>query len=346
MSKLEKVEVGGRVRRGSEGNLEDLWKRKREALGEGGGEEQWMFKAGKKVQRSPQESPKGRHEREEGSERREERGGEEWREELRKVGREMNEGFKSAVEEMKEIMKGMKKALLGEIEGMRKEIGGLKKEMREKQEEWRKEKEGLEERVKGMEERMGSMGEWKKKGEDGMEERVRRMERRMEQKERQERRNNVLIRGLRRRDEKGRKEEVEELLKELGVESGTEEIKEIRARKGEGSGGGSGGIIVKLKGREQKRAVMVGRGKVREKGIRIEDDLTWEERRMKWKIEDRAWEERRKGRRVWVGYGRIQVEGRWWIWNEDKEELVLMDEKGGDEGRQGEEMNGNGRGKG
>lgn len=60
--------------------------------------------------------------------------------------------------------------------------------------------------------------------------------------------------------------------------------------------------------------------------MRLEDDLTRGERKMRWKIEEIAGEERKKGKTVWVGYGKIQKEGKSWKW--DEEEGRLRDSRG------------------
>jgi len=45
--------------------------------------------------------------------------------------------------------------------------------------------------------------------------------------------------------------------------------------------------------------------------------------------------EERKGKRVWIGYGKIRIEGQWWRWDEEEERL--KDDKGNvREERQGE----------
>jgi len=62
--------------------------------------------------------------------------------------------------------------------------------------------------------------------------------------------------------------------------------------------------MVRLGNREQKRQMMEKKKDLRGKAVRIEDNLTWGERRMKWRIGEIAEEERRKGNRVWAGYGR------------------------------------------
>jgi len=47
---------------------------------------------------------------------------------------------------------------------------------------------------------------------------------------------------------------------------------------------------------------------------------------MKWKLEEIARVEERKGKRVWVRRGGIRIEDKWWRWDEDNE--VLRDERG------------------
>lgn len=93
-------------------------------------------------------------------------------------------------------------------------------------------------------------------------------------------------------------------------------------------------VVVRLGSREQKRQVMEKKRKLKGRKERIEDDLTWEERKMKWKVEEIA-EERRKGNRVWTGYGKIRINEKWWKW--DEEEGCLRDWKGE---RRGEEEKG------
>lgn len=92
--------------------------------------------------------------------------------------------------------------------------------------------------------------------------------------------------------------------------------------------------VIRLDKLEQKREIMRERRKVKERGIKIEDDLTWRERKMKWRLERIAGHERGKGKRVWLGYGKIQIEGRWWKWEEEEE--VLRDNEGNIWREQGE----------
>lgn len=67
VTRIEKAERGRKERKVSEGNVEKLWKRRKEMMEVDGGEaervEIWAFREEKKVQRSP-ERRKGRRERE------------------------------------------------------------------------------------------------------------------------------------------------------------------------------------------------------------------------------------------------------------------------------------------
>jgi len=308
----------GGERSGSVGSIDELWKRKREEMERGEDrkeEEEWAFRSGKKVQRSPQkvsmmELGKG-----------EERIGwdgikEDWKKEMRDVLREVKN----------ELMEEMR----GQGREIREELEKLKRQLKEKEEKWEKEKINMEGRIEEVERRMD---EWKigeerkiregigKEGE--MEIRIREMERRVERKEREERRKNVIMKGI--KGGKGIDEiekEVEGLLRDVGIEVELEGIKVI----GEGRKGETRPIVVKMRKMEQKRELMIRKRKVRERGIIIEDDLTWRERKMKWKLEEIARQERGKGKRVWVGYGKIQIEGKWWRWEEDEE--ILKDGEG------------------
>lgn len=47
---------------------------------------------------------------------------------------------------------------------------------------------------------------------------------------------------------------------------------------------------------------------------------------MRWKLEETAREEMRRGRKVWVEYGVIRIDEQWWKWDEAEE--VLVDRRG------------------
>lgn len=64
-----------------------------------------------------------------------------------------------------------------------------------------------------------------------------------------------------------------------------------------------------------------------EKGIIIEDNLTWQEREIQQNLRQLASDEREKGKKVKIGYMKMSVNEKWDRWNKKKEELE--EEKGG-----------------
>ncbi|KAK0169645.1 hypothetical protein PV327_011459 [Microctonus hyperodae] len=88
----------------------------------------------------------------------------------------------------------------------------------------------------------------------------------------------------------------------------------------DGDGGGREEIVgVKLKGREEKKMVTEAKKKLRGRVERVEDDLTEEERKARWRIEEEAGKERRKGKNVQIGYLKIWVNGVVRRWDEIEE---------------------------
>jgi hypothetical protein len=55
--------------------------------------------------------------------------------------------------------------------------------------------------------------------------------------------------------------------------------------------------------------------------IIIDDDLTNEERKTQKKLREVIREERYRGKRVNIGYRKIQINGEWFIWDERAEKL-------------------------
>lgn len=305
-----KVEELAKERRGSMGCIEEFLKRKREGGEEEdkGGEER-MLRRSKKMETLQ---------------------GEGWwleREELRRMFSEMGEKI---------------------TDRMSKELEKIKLELLKKEEEWGVERKEMGEKIKMLEERMmeleakletklggtGKIGERENELEGINETMVVKMKglgKKMEMKDREERRNNIVIRRL--EGEGGTKEKVERIMEEIEANVEMEWIRKIRGKEG----GVGEMVVVRLGSREQKRQVMEKKRKLKGRKERIEDDLTWEERKMKWKVEEIAEKERRKGNRVWTGYGKIRINEKWWKW--DEEEGCLRDWKGerrGEEEEKGE----------
>lgn len=290
----KKVEELAKQRRGSAGCIEEYLRRKRERGEEEKEEEEWALRRSRKMERL-QEGEKGRGI---------------GKEELGTMIREMGEKL---------------------MEKLGDELGKLRLEMRQRENDWKEEREKmresirkLEERCKMMEDKLekrieeGGRGEERSRMDVGWldettAEGMKSLRRKIEIREREEKRNNILIRRM----EGGEgeiKERVKKMLEEIGVEA---EIEWARIVKGKGRKEGDM-VVVRLGSREQKRQVMEKKKGLKGKVIRIDDDLTWEERKMKWKIGEIANEERRRGNRVWTAYGRIRINDCWWKWDEEK----------------------------
>ncbi|XP_011641496.1 vicilin-like seed storage protein At2g18540 [Pogonomyrmex barbatus] len=159
---------------------------------------------------------------------------------------------------------------------MRIEVEKIKNELRIREEKWRKKKEEMKERIERIEKKLKRMKieskveeenkvgkriresaevvEGKRNMEiDEWKERVRKLERRWETKEREDRRRNILIRGLKKRERE--KKIIEELLWKIEREVEMKEIRKIeRGRREKGDM-----VIVKMRNEVMKRKILTNK---------------------------------------------------------------------------------------
>lgn len=107
-------------------------------------------------------------------------------------------------------------------------------------------------------------------------------------KEREKRRRNVVMKEIEVREGK-KKEAVEEILKDIGVKGKIEGMRKLR----ENVERGTETIWVRLENEEQRRKVMERKKTLRGRKERIMEDLTWKERKMRWRLEQIARKEER-----------------------------------------------------
>lgn len=79
--------------------------------------------------------------------------------------------------------------------------------------------------------------------------------------------------------------------------------------------------VVKVKREREKRNIMNNKWRLRGEEIWLEDDLTWTERRANWRMRQILIKEEAEGRRCKMGQGRIWIEGKCWVWDEERETL-------------------------
>jgi hypothetical protein len=208
----------------------------------------------------------------------------------------------------KEIDKEMKTTMIRE---MSEEIKTLRKELaavREENGELRKELATVREEMRGREEK-GQLekADWMK--------RMEMIEEKMEQREKKERKNNVIITGIGAISGNVERGVEEWLEREIGVKVNVKEAFKINKDKM---------MLAKIENWEQKKNIMLSKSKLKEKkGERmyIDDDLTKEERGTQKKLRELAREERDRGKRVKIGYRKIQINRDWFRWNKRQEKL-------------------------
>ncbi|KAL6420868.1 hypothetical protein ACFW04_014384 [Cataglyphis niger] len=297
----------GKDRRGSVGNLEELVKKKRkEPMLEKGDEE--LLRSRKKSgvikfaelgwiegEGKLQQSMKS------------------WKLEIEKIMNEMR-GIKVLREEIRNMKEEVKEGIREQEIRVSEEIEKIRKEFRQSEKRWKEERDELKKRIeelKGKIEKTENRFFREKEGsravtrgaKEGIGIKIKELESRMERREREERRKNVLIKGVEIKEGR-RKVAVEELLGSIGVKA---EIEEVRKIGGDGKGGRQM-IIVRLKNEEQRMEVWNKKKFLKGRKERILEDWTWKKRRMRWSLERIAREEEKKGRKVWIGYGKIRID--------------------------------------
>lgn len=141
-------------------------------------------------------------------------------------------------------------------------------------------------------------------------------------KEKEERRDNIVIKGAD-TEVKDWKKWVSDFIKEK-MEIDVEIISCRRSGKV---------LVAKLKDGQMKRKVMENKSKLKGGRIFIENDLTWQERKIQEKINIWAKEEREKGKEVKIGYARVRIGGVWRKWEDVEKELEVNRRKGEEEER-------------
>lgn len=220
---------------------------------------------------------------------------------------------------------------------MQQELKDMKMTMREKEMQWEKEKKEIVGRLNQVEDKIKLIGEEedcnnnstfekklieleekvqaeaRRRSEEEKSEEVEAMRRLIEKQERRDRKNNVVVRGLRVNKE-GTKEQIERFFREeMDAKSEVVWAKEVGSQWKEV-------IIAGLRNWEEKQEVMRNKYKLRGSKVFVNHDLTRAEREIQSRILEAAREERRKRREVKVRYQKIRVDGKWIEWVERTKE--------------------------
>lgn len=136
----------------------------------------------------------------------------------------------------------------------------------------------------------------------------------LEQYEKDKKRNNIVIKGLKihAEDKREIKESVEEFIKQnLKIDAKPKSVHKIN----------NAVCVAECANFEEKIRILENKNKLRQYKdamIFIENDLTVKEREEQKKIRDIAKQEREKGKNVQIGFNRLTVDGVRWKWNRNK----------------------------
>lgn len=136
------------------------------------------------------------------------------------------------------------------------------------------------------------------------------LEKKSEGREREEKRNNVIIRGLEVNEEEVQKTVEDLFADELNIREGIDEVKPyVKA-------GAVVFITVKLDKAETKKKLMINKKNLAGTAISINHDMTFEEREVQRKIINIAKERREQGATVKVGYRKLWIDDKLLTWRE------------------------------
>lgn len=252
----------------------------------------------------------------------------------------------SIVEEIREMRRQLKRELEKGRQETKSEIQKLEVGITKIEERWLERKRVLKERMERLEGMLGDIEIKRGKKEEKIKERLKRLEiaegtkrapskrqeeeemkdrearrelreikRRMEEKEKLERKCNIVVRWLEEK-KKNIDETVREFIeKEFGITDGIEKMEVARNKEREVT-------VVKLKDWKTKMRVMREKGKLGKKKIYIDHNMTKEEREVQRIIRERAIIERKEKGKVKIGYRKLDVEGKRYVWKNEKNKLM------------------------
>lgn len=144
---------------------------------------------------------------------------------------------------------------------------------------------------------------------------LRELKRKLEEKKKIERKCNIVIRWLEQKEKNTEKTVREFMEREFGITDGIEKMEITGNKRREVT-------VVKLKDWKTKMKVMKEKGKLGRKKIYIDHDMTREEREVQRIIRERANKERREGKKVKVGYRKLDIEEKRFVWKNEENKLM------------------------
>lgn len=248
---------------------------------------------------------------------------------LEEEKRKADENIEKGKMEIDKAEEYTSRLILEEIRDMRREMVEGRKELKEEitnlktkitviEEKWTVREKELTDRIRGIEEKLKET-ERKRKIEEEVNKVTRKevleVKGKIEEKEKQERKNNIIIRWMEKKEQNMREMIASFLEKEFRVTNGIEKI-DILGRQGREI------ALVKLKDWETKTELMKEKKKLGTKRIYIDHDMTKGEREVQRIIKERADKARKEGMKVKIGYKKIEINDKRFLWSDDVMDLV------------------------
>lgn len=297
-SAARKTSLNTRNRSSSLPKLDDFWKRKREEVQEISESEKEIFKKSKLLNRSPTKPTDM----------------DEVIKQLKFLTQQIGElkddttlkEIKEDQKEIKEDLQTIKKGnqdLRAEFQCLLKKNEDLQKEYKTDQAQWKKEKDVMKEKIEGLSSKVESL------------------EAVAEKREREERKNNLIVRGDIGLQKTARYEEIKKKVEEICSKEMQIAVNVNYGRYIAIRGEKDGMWLIKMNCFEDKIQVLKNKKKLGKKALFFESDLTKVEREIQWEIRKKAESERGKGNKVKIGYQKMQINGNSWIqWKDLKKE--------------------------
>lgn len=277
-----------RERAASSGNIEEYFKRKRQEIAKREQEELQIFQKRSKINRTPTKQNK------EGLLRIDTKS----KDQTVKTEEKDMEGLKKLMEEiktqnneMRQEMKDNYKEIKDEIKTNNEEMKLLRDELKLCKAEWEKDKD-----------------KWEKEKTEIRNE-MEQMKKKLENQEKKEKRNKIIIRGVKFNKETIKQEAKEFFLKEIGVAAEIEEAYKVGKSE-------ANMTVVKMEKFEQKIEILKRKSRLGQREIYIESDLTNDEQRVQAAIRKVAREEKANGKKTKVGYRKVEINNVIYEWAE------------------------------
>ncbi|EZA59751.1 hypothetical protein X777_16232 [Ooceraea biroi] len=181
----------------------------------------------------------------------------------------------------------------------------MREEWKRRQEEWVKEKKIMEERLNELETKEEQM--------EMMIARMKQLERKDDERERRERRNNIIMKGEGIPTEGSPKEIIKQTLRqELQIEADIEDAYWIKREQSRRM------LVAKLRSWQQKKEILIKKSKMKGKKLYIDNDLTKKERDVQKEITGIARTKREQGWEVKIGYKKLIANGKTFIWEQEE----------------------------